>query len=46
VYFLTGDRAAVDRTMKRMVTANPGANELAARTYDAFGESKKAATYR
>jgi hypothetical protein len=46
LYFLTGDRAAVDRTMTRLVTANPGARELAARTFDAFGDSKKAASYR
>ncbi len=46
VYFLSGNQKAVDRTMKRLVAANPGARPLAVRTYETFGQNAKAAAYR
>ncbi|HSP13628.1 MAG TPA: sulfatase-like hydrolase/transferase [Thermoanaerobaculia bacterium] len=48
LYFTTGDRAAVDRTLERMVRANPSraAYELAARTMEAVEDVSAARRWR
>jgi choline-sulfatase len=48
LYFANGDRAAVDRTLERLVRANPsrGAYELAARTMEAVEDVNAARRWR
>ena len=48
LYFLSGDRKAVDRTVAQLVERNPGsaARLIARRTYEAFGDAAAARRYQ
>jgi tetratricopeptide (TPR) repeat protein len=48
IHYIQGERTEVDRLMAQMVKANPTARarEMAARTYQAFGEERAVARYR
>jgi arylsulfatase A-like enzyme/Tfp pilus assembly protein PilF len=48
LHFLKGEKTEVDRTIDNMVGSNPTgrAREMAARTYEAFGDAARAAQWR